>query len=173
MELHRLNACSIKTPDVSNLRVFGCLVYAHMPASQRKKFSEKSKKCIFIGYPEGTKGYKLFDVLSQKFFRSRDAVFLEKRFYDLKGNENKQFGNFYTPLEEKIDEPHEIPMEEFAQEENNEIENPVEADQHLQPVGATYEENFFRETQSLPRKRISRPPNRFDEENYFSQRRLC
>ena len=49
-------------PDVSSMKVFGCLSFVHIPDSQRKKLDNKSLKAIFIGYPEGTKGYKLYEI---------------------------------------------------------------------------------------------------------------
>ncbi len=71
-----------KKHDVSNLRVFGCITYVHVPDNQRKKLGEKSRKSIFVGYPEGVKGFKLYDPVSRKFIRSRDVKFLEKNFHD-------------------------------------------------------------------------------------------
>ena len=47
-------------PDVLNLKVFGCMAYAHIPRDNRKKFDPKSRRTIFVGYPEATKGYKLY-----------------------------------------------------------------------------------------------------------------
>ncbi|CAB3979798.1 Retrovirus-related Pol poly from transposon TNT 1-94 [Paramuricea clavata] len=44
-----------RKPDVSNLRVFGCIAFAHIPKHMRKKLEEISRKCVFVGYPEGTK----------------------------------------------------------------------------------------------------------------------
>ena len=67
-----------RKPDVSNLKVFGCLAFAHIPKSQRKKFDEKSKKTVFVGYPQGTKGYKLFDLSTKGFICSRDVIFAEE-----------------------------------------------------------------------------------------------
>ena len=46
-----------KPPDLSNLRVFGCLIYAHI---NQGKLEPKAVKGYFIGYPEGVKGYKLW-----------------------------------------------------------------------------------------------------------------
>jgi hypothetical protein len=37
-------------PDVSHLRVFGCIAYVHVPNKKRSKLDPKAKKCIFIGY---------------------------------------------------------------------------------------------------------------------------
>ena len=36
--------------DVSHLKVFGCIAYAHIPDELRKKLDPKTEKCIFIGY---------------------------------------------------------------------------------------------------------------------------
>ena len=71
-----------KKPDLSNLRVFGCVTYTHIPNNQRKKLDEKSRKSIFVGYPEGVKGFKMYDLTSHKFIRSRDVIFREKEFHD-------------------------------------------------------------------------------------------
>ena len=39
-------------PDVSNLKVFGCIAYVHVPSAKRTKLDMKSTKCIFMGYSE-------------------------------------------------------------------------------------------------------------------------
>lgn len=77
-----------KKPDVSNLRVFGCLAYAHVPRQCRRKLEPKSTKCIFTGYPEGTKGYRLYNLSTGKFIRSRSVLFNENEFKQF--NEVKQ-----------------------------------------------------------------------------------
>lgn len=66
-------------PVVDHLRVFGCDAYAHVPKDERKKLDSKSRKCIFLGYGETTKGYRLFDVNRSKVFHSRDVQFNEER----------------------------------------------------------------------------------------------
>uniref|UniRef100_A0A2N9HKJ8 CCHC-type domain-containing protein n=1 Tax=Fagus sylvatica TaxID=28930 RepID=A0A2N9HKJ8_FAGSY len=44
----------------------------------RSKLNPKSKKCIFLGFKKGVKGYKLWDPVAQKVVISRDVVFDEK-----------------------------------------------------------------------------------------------
>jgi len=39
-----------KKPNVSHLRVFGCIAYVHILDEKRSKLYPKAKKCIFIGY---------------------------------------------------------------------------------------------------------------------------
>ena len=62
-----------KKPDVSNLRVFGCVAHYWIP-DKRQKLDPKSRKAVFIGYPDGTKGHKLFDVENRSFVRSRNIA---------------------------------------------------------------------------------------------------
>ncbi|OIT27141.1 hypothetical protein A4A49_22679 [Nicotiana attenuata] len=47
---------------------------------QKDKFWERALRCIFIGYPQGQKGWKVYDVAQRISFVSRVAVFEEKTF---------------------------------------------------------------------------------------------
>lgn len=62
----------------SIFKVFGCDVYAHIPDQKRKKWDAKSKKGIFAGYSETTKGAKVFFPDERKIQLSRDVIFDEK-----------------------------------------------------------------------------------------------
>ena len=46
-----------KKPEVSNLRIFGCLMYIHIPKEKRTKLG---KKGIFVGYSESSKVYRIY-----------------------------------------------------------------------------------------------------------------
>ena len=50
-----------KKTSISHLRVFGCDSYVHVPKEKRTKLDNKSERCIFIGYKDGLKGYKLWN----------------------------------------------------------------------------------------------------------------
>jgi hypothetical protein len=50
---------SSKNHLVSHLKVFGYDEFVHVPKEKRIKVEKKEIKCIFIGYKEGMKGYKL------------------------------------------------------------------------------------------------------------------
>ncbi|KAL2251350.1 UNVERIFIED_CONTAM: Retrovirus-related Pol polyprotein from transposon TNT 1-94 [Sesamum indicum] len=65
--------------DISYLRIFGCSAFVHQNID---KLEPRSVKCVFIGYPEGTKGYRLW-VRSKPGFKvliSRDVTFNENEF---------------------------------------------------------------------------------------------
>lgn len=68
-----------KKPNVSHLRVFGCLAYAHVHKQNRQKLDDKSIKCIFIGYATCSKAYKLYDPVSQNVIITRDVMFDETK----------------------------------------------------------------------------------------------
>lgn len=68
---------SCKKPNVSNIKIFGSQVMAQIPKEKRQKWDSKSRKLIFVGYCESTKGYRLLDPQTNKIIKSRDVVFLE------------------------------------------------------------------------------------------------
>ena len=83
-------------PDVGHLRVFGSDVYVHIPEVKRRKLDKKALKGVFVGYPVGTKGYKIFDPESRKMLCSRDVTFCAKSFQSLNQHINrKEFLNCY------------------------------------------------------------------------------
>jgi len=70
-------AWSGRKPCISHMRVFGCIAYAMVPDEKRGKLDAKGTKCLFIGYCEGTKAYRLMCVQSKKIIKCRDVEFME------------------------------------------------------------------------------------------------
>ena len=66
-----------KKPDLSRLRVFGSLAYAHVPDQLRQKLDVKSSNMIMVGY--GLNGYRLRDPSNDKIVTRRDVVFDESQ----------------------------------------------------------------------------------------------
>ncbi|RVW23158.1 Retrovirus-related Pol polyprotein from transposon TNT 1-94 [Vitis vinifera] len=69
-----------QAPSYKHIRTFGCLCYAHDQNWDKDKFASRSLKCIFIGYPFGKKGWRLYDLESGEYFVSRDAIFVKVEF---------------------------------------------------------------------------------------------
>ena len=69
-----------KPPCFDVVRTFGCLCYAHNQKTKGDKFASRSRKCVFVGYPFGKKGWRLFDLDTKEFFVSRDVKFFEEVF---------------------------------------------------------------------------------------------
>ena len=69
-----------KKPNISYFRVFGCLAYVLIHKKERKALQPHSRKCIFIGYPDGTKAWRFWDPVERRIIVSSHAVFDERCF---------------------------------------------------------------------------------------------
>ena len=74
-----MEALTGRKPNVESLRVFGCMAFAPIPKDERQKFDSKSRRCIFRGYGETVKGYRLYDTCRKKILFSRDVIFDEAK----------------------------------------------------------------------------------------------
>ncbi|CAL2265939.1 unnamed protein product [Prunus armeniaca] len=75
-------AYSGRKPGIKHLKVFGSLCYAHVPKQQRQKLDLASKRCIFLGYGNCEKGYRLYNIETEKVIVSRDVIFNENECWD-------------------------------------------------------------------------------------------
>ena len=57
------------------MRIFGFLVYIHIPKEKRTKLNISGKKGIFIGYSDTSKAYRIYFPGFRKIDISRDVTF--------------------------------------------------------------------------------------------------
>jgi hypothetical protein len=78
-----------KTASISHIRVWGCAAHVLIPDSNRDKLLSKTKRCVMVGYPQRSRGYRLYDPESRVILESRNVKFLEDRF-DIEGIDDSQ-----------------------------------------------------------------------------------
>ena len=68
--------------DITKLKVIGCLGYVFIPQETRddKHLSERSKKCIMLGYDDLSGGYRLMELQQKRVFSSTNVRFNEEVF---------------------------------------------------------------------------------------------
>lgn len=69
-----------KPPEYDHLRTFGCLAFATNIFPHKDKLAPRAQACIFLGFHNGTKGFKLYDINTQKIIMSRNVKFHETIF---------------------------------------------------------------------------------------------
>ena len=64
-------------PNVSNLRVFGSTAWARIPLDKRRDLQLQSIQCLFIGYPDESKGFNIFYIKTKQIIIERSFKFDE------------------------------------------------------------------------------------------------
>ena len=149
-------------PDVSNLRVFGCITFAHIPENQRHKLDKKALKTIFVGYPEGTKWYKLYELQSKRFLRSQNVIFHEDKFHNFEESKQSNKDIVVHEFHDAVSDNDGSTDDTIETTDNRDILEHIEQlNRNSQPVGATYEEKLMGEVRNLGPKRQLKIPSRF------------
>jgi hypothetical protein len=47
-------------PEIEHFRIFGCLVYLHVPKEKISKLEPSKRKGTFVGYNESSKAYQIY-----------------------------------------------------------------------------------------------------------------
>jgi hypothetical protein len=71
-----------KKPKVPHFHIFGSRAWAHIPTDKRKALEPQIVECIFFGYHEGVKGYRLLDSHTENFILARSVKFEEESPHD-------------------------------------------------------------------------------------------
>jgi hypothetical protein len=62
---------------VTHFYIFGSRAWSRIPSEKRKALDPQSTECIFFGYPNNVKGYRLIDLSSNRFIIERSVQFEE------------------------------------------------------------------------------------------------
>ena len=68
-----------KNPNISHVRIFGCIGYAKVVKPHLKKLEDRSHILVHLGTEPGSKAYRMLDPKTQKVIMSRDVVFDESK----------------------------------------------------------------------------------------------
>ncbi|KAJ1520304.1 hypothetical protein ONE63_004503 [Megalurothrips usitatus] len=121
-------------PDLSKLKVFGCVAYATKNKSQlRGKFDSRVKRCIMIGYCDN--GYKLWSLEDKRIITARNVTFNEKKFkfddfVEVYGGNYE--GDFVLDLDDGNERESDGEIDK-AEGENDEIERETEEEVPVEP----------------------------------------
>ncbi|KAA0051752.1 Retrovirus-related Pol polyprotein from transposon TNT 1-94 [Cucumis melo var. makuwa] len=117
-----------RKPNIFKLRVFECVAYAH---SKQGKLDLRALKCMFLGYPVGSKGYKLWDSKSKMHIVRKDVIFRHEKFFM---NQRKET----TQIQRDLEEPTSRSKVEFSEKEKDEArEEQLERIIEISPRAAT------------------------------------
>lgn len=61
-------------PQYDHMKIFGCVSYFKNTNTKGDKFELKGKPSVFLGYSQGTKGYKIDDIEAKKIIVCRDVL---------------------------------------------------------------------------------------------------
>lgn len=67
-----------KKPYVGHLKIFGSVAMVHVPKQRRLKLDPKSTKCVFVGYADDVKGYRLYNATTGEIIISRDVKIINE-----------------------------------------------------------------------------------------------
>ena len=65
--------------EVGHFRIFGCLVYSHVPKDKRERLESTAEKQIFVGYSEVSKACQIYIPSLRKVVARQDVKFEEDK----------------------------------------------------------------------------------------------
>lgn len=143
-----------RKPIVTYFKTFGCIGYALDKKIGKGKFDPRSKECVFVGYSEETKGFKVWYPKQHKFGVTRDVKFLDEFAVEV-GN----FEEFFTdeklktsPSENQMEIEVELTPMVKKVNENKQFEKSMEFMETQQNMGTTNPE-CENETESTETRR--------------------
>ena len=117
-----------KEVSYRHLKVFGCLAYVHVAKDRRGKLDPKIRPCVFLGYGDDEFGYRVWDPVDKKIFRSRDIIFMEDKTLADWESEKKIMNSESTGKDRFYEEQSQPARDRLA------LEDPTEDGEQTEPV---------------------------------------
>ncbi len=149
-------------PDLSHCRIFGSKCFYVLPKCKVRKLDMRSRRALFIGYLESTKGYKLWDLEKRECIMSRDVTFREK---DLDDVQSISIDNNYSSAPEPTNRGGDGKVQFEASDDNNDTQENSHDESYSPPLSSSDDDTSFvdasndedQATTSQPLRRSSRP----------------
>lgn len=88
-----------KKPNISHLRIFGCIGYARVEKPFLKKLDDRSRMLVHLGTEPGSKAYRMLDPEIRRIIVSRNVVFDETKGWNWSDHE-QSYEDFIIELGE-------------------------------------------------------------------------
>lgn len=151
-----------KPPSYQNLRVFGCPAFFHV---NEGKLEPRSRRGLFMGYPDGVKGYRIWSIEEKKCIISRDVVFNESKLLEeSKSNEVLEESSTIQDAQLEV----ELGTDQAHRQSSTEIVEPVDTQETNEKSSSETEEEETEQEYMLCRDKARReikPPSRFGYES--------
>ncbi|KAI5336252.1 hypothetical protein L3X38_015519 [Prunus dulcis] len=114
-------AFSGRKPGVKHLRVFGSICFCHVPSQLRSNLEDAAEKCIFVCYGKCEKGYRVYNLQTNKVTTSRSVIFDENSLWDW----DKQIvDSIIVPM--RLEDTSRSSGEEYEETMIDNISNPIQ-----------------------------------------------
>ncbi|TXG64888.1 hypothetical protein EZV62_011882 [Acer yangbiense] len=109
-------------PSAKHLKVFGSICYSHVADVKRSKLDDKAEMGIFLGYAANSKGYRVFNLQTNKLIIGMDIQVEEDAYWDWENEqiqrtwENKAY-QCQVPCHREAEKNGEIQLLHYKSEE--------------------------------------------------------
>ena len=114
-------------PNLKHIKVFGCVVYTHIPDRNCKKLNKKAQKLRFIGFTTTFTNYKVWYEERHQCYICHDVIFNEKDFGKSTDTNELEVENLKETVAEVL-------IESEKEESDEEMEEQPEPLRHFQRV---------------------------------------
>ena len=120
-------------PEVTHFRIFGSRAWARIPSEKRKELDPQSTACIFVGYFDDVKGYRLIDPSTDNIFIERSVQFEEIPLHALLESHVETFVPLPAPNIRDDESTHSDHDSDLCYESDGEHEHEYAGPHHFSP----------------------------------------